>query len=172
MIVSNKQLSSGPKISLTIHLSQGLIQRVTMENSLNKKGLSCSIIQDTKAPKAEELIWQWLALYSEGKPKLPSLPFSMQDLSPFTKRTLLELYKVPFGATLTYKDLATKASQPRGARAVGNACRINPFPLFIPCHRVIRSNGQIGKFAFTSFIKKHLLEFEASISLYPALLGD
>ena len=56
-----------------------------------------------------------------------------------------EIKKIPKGEVRTYKELAILISRPRSARAVANACGKNPLPLKIPCHRVIGSNGYIGK---------------------------
>ncbi|UJR22615.1 hypothetical protein I4U23_025656 [Adineta vaga] len=60
-------------------------------------------------------------------------------------RTLLN--RVPFGQTITYGHLAELAGNKRAARAVGTAMRRNPFQLIVPCHRVIRSSGQVGNYA-------------------------
>jgi O-6-methylguanine DNA methyltransferase len=83
-------------------------------------------------------------------------------ITPFRQKVLQELQKVPFGKTLTYGQLASKSGHPNAARAVGSACHINPFPLFIPCHRVIASGGHIGGFAYDIELKKLLLDFERS----------
>jgi methylated-DNA-[protein]-cysteine S-methyltransferase len=74
-----------------------------------------------------------------------------------------ELLKIPLGATLTYSALAKKIGS--AARAVGNACRTNPYPLLIPCHRVVAVNGMGGYSGHTHgeymFIKEKLLAYEA-----------
>ena len=62
----------------------------------------------------------------------------------FQKKDWNEIKKIPRGSTLTYKDLAKKIDKPRAYRAVANACGKNPYPIRIPCHRVIGSNGKIG----------------------------
>ena len=75
-----------------------------------------------------------------------------------------ELKKIPKGKTKTYKEIAIKIGFPKAARAVGNACRKNPYPIKIPCHRVIKSNGTLGGYLGSSdFIrKKKLLDRERS----------
>ena len=55
-----------------------------------------------------------------------------------------EISKIPFGKTKTYKEIAVSIGKPNSARAVANACGKNPYPIDIPCHRVIRSDGNIG----------------------------
>lgn len=87
-----------------------------------------------------------------------SIPLSSG--TPFQHKVMKALSEIPFGHTVSYQELATLCGSPRGARAVGNACGRNPFPLFIPCHRVIQHNGKLGGFALDLEIKKRLLEFE------------
>jgi len=55
-----------------------------------------------------------------------------------------EIKKIPKGSVRTYKEIAIAINHPKSYRAVANACKKNPHPIIIPCHRVIRSNGRIG----------------------------
>ncbi len=67
------------------------------------------------------------------------------SITPFQKRVYLELLNVPRGHTITYKELALRIGC-RSAQAVGQALRRNPFAPYVPCHRVISSNGSLGGF--------------------------
>ena len=58
-----------------------------------------------------------------------------------------EISKIPFGKTKTYKQIAISIGKPNSARAVANACGKNPYPIDIPCHRVVRSDGNIGGYS-------------------------
>ncbi|MBI88206.1 MAG: hypothetical protein CMB67_04170 [Euryarchaeota archaeon] len=58
-----------------------------------------------------------------------------------------ELKKIPPGKTRSYKDIAIAIRNPNSARAVANACSKNPYPILIPCHRAIRSDGTIGGYS-------------------------
>ena len=58
-----------------------------------------------------------------------------------------EIIKIPFGKTTTYKDIAIKIGHPNSSRPVANACGKNPYPIIIPCHRVICSNGKLGGYS-------------------------
>lgn len=78
----------------------------------------------------------------------------------FTHRVLRKCGKIPRGRVMTYGGLAASLGVPGGARAVGNAMAGNPFPLVIPCHRVIRSNGDLGGFGGGLPMKRALLEME------------
>ena len=73
-----------------------------------------------------------------------------------------EISKIPFGMTKTYKELAVSIGKPNSARAVANACGKNPYPIDIPCHRVVRSDGSIGGFSAPggTKAKKKLLKKE------------
>ncbi|MDO8845557.1 MAG: MGMT family protein [Methylicorpusculum sp.] len=74
-----------------------------------------------------------------------------------------ELIKIPFGQTMTYKALAMQIGS--GARAIGNACKKNPYPFIIPCHRVVAAHGLGGYSGETHgdlvAIKRELLEAES-----------
>ena len=65
----------------------------------------------------------------------------------FQKRVWKEIDKIPYGKTVTYKEIAEKIDKPNASRAVANACGRNPSPLIRPCHRVIRSDGSIGGYS-------------------------
>ena len=80
----------------------------------------------------------------------------------FQRRVWKEISKIPFGETRTYKDLAIAIGKPNSSRAVANACRKNPYPVIIPCHRVIRSDGKLGGYSGVGGVKKkkELLKLE------------
>ena len=67
-----------------------------------------------------------------------------------------EISKIPFGKTKTYKEIAVSIGKPNSARAVANACGKNPYPIDIPCHRVIRSDGNIGGYSGDGGVKKKM----------------
>lgn len=78
----------------------------------------------------------------------------------FSGRVLRQTFKIPRGKVYTYAGLAAKAGSPGAARAAGSVMAKNPFPLVIPCHRVIRSDGFLGRFGGGTDMKKQLLEKE------------
>ncbi|MDR3128782.1 MAG: methylated-DNA--[protein]-cysteine S-methyltransferase [Tannerellaceae bacterium] len=89
---------------------------------------------------------------------LPLLP----EGTPFQQRVWKALCNVPYGTTLSYTTLAELAGNPRAQRATGSANGRNPLPIFIPCHRIIRSDGSLGGYAYGLPIKRFLLNLEAS----------
>ena len=76
------------------------------------------------------------------------------------KKVLLAEYDIPRGWVSTYKRIANKIGMPKGARVVGNALARNPFPIMIPCHRAIKSNGELGGFQGSIEMKRALLKME------------
>lgn len=106
-----------------------------------------------------KLIEDELNQYFSGQRK--SFAFSLKfNGTPFQEKVWQELLKIPYGQTRTYKDIACKINNPKAVRAVGTAIGRNPINILIPCHRVIKSNGQIGEFQAGANIKKALLEIE------------
>lgn len=82
--------------------------------------------------------------------------------SPFQQQVLRANHAIPRGKVSTYKLIATHLENPRAARAVGTALATNPFPIVIPCHRVIRSDGTLGGYGGGLEMKRKLLEMEGS----------
>tara|TARA_B110000196_G_scaffold7992_1_gene6962 strand:+ start:495 stop:779 length:285 start_codon:yes stop_codon:yes gene_type:complete len=78
-----------------------------------------------------------------------------------------EIKKIPHGNTITYKELAIAIGKPKAIRAVANACGKNPYPIKIPCHRVVRSDGGLGGYSGIGGIqkKKELLR-EEGVALF------
>ncbi|NYT04083.1 MAG: methylated-DNA--[protein]-cysteine S-methyltransferase [Candidatus Methanofastidiosa archaeon] len=81
----------------------------------------------------------------------------------FEKKVLISDFNIPRGYVSTYSRIANSIGVPKGARAVGNALANNPFPIVIPCHRVIRVDGSLGGFGGGFEMKKRLLENEGII---------
>ena len=84
------------------------------------------------------------------------------SVTDFARSVLWEVSQIPRGSTLCYGEVAARAGYPGAARAVGNVMRSNSFPIIIPCHRVIRSDGSLGGYGGQEHIKAWLLGFEGS----------
>lgn len=78
----------------------------------------------------------------------------------FARLVLEKVAQIPRGQVMTYQEVAESIGVSGGARAVGNALAANPFPLFFPCHRVIRSDMTLGGFGGGLEMKRALLQFE------------
>ncbi len=79
---------------------------------------------------------------------------------PFALRVYTELMAVGFGQLVTYGDLAARAGRPRAARAVGQVLKRNPWPIFVPCHRVVAAGRRLGGFGAGRQWKARLLAHE------------
>jgi methylated-DNA-[protein]-cysteine S-methyltransferase len=85
----------------------------------------------------------------------------------FARAVYETLLTVPPGQTVSYGGLAEMAGFPRAARAVGTAMATNPVPIVIPCHRVVRSDGNLGNYGDDPAWKAHLLAHERDHSSEP-----
>ena len=100
-----------------------------------------------------------LECYLAGELKEFSLPLAPEGTD-FMKKTWSCLCEIPYGKTATYKEIAAKVGNPFAARAVGLANNRNPIPIFIPCHRVIGSDGSLTGYRGGLELKKLLLDLE------------
>lgn len=113
-----------------------------------------------RAGKRDEICMQ-IRDFLSGK----AVDFALEDLDfgivkGFARRVLLADGEIPRGRVMTYGGLAASLGVPGGARAVGNVMAGNPFPLVIPCHRVVRSDGSLGGFGGGLSMKRALLAME------------
>lgn len=100
--------------------------------------------------------------YFSGKRKTFDLPLKKAP-SAFAQRVYDEAMKIPFGETASYGELARAAGSPGAARAVGTAMSKNPHIIVVPCHRVIRQNGEPGRYTGGDEKKIALLAFEGAV---------
>jgi methylated-DNA-[protein]-cysteine S-methyltransferase len=87
------------------------------------------------------------------------LPLDIKG-TPFREKVWKELLKIPYGETISYKELALRIDNPKAIRAVGGANNKNPISIIIPCHRVIGSDNSLVGYGGGIENKKWLLEFE------------
>ncbi len=88
------------------------------------------------------------------------LSYDLQALTEFQRAVLLKALEIPRGEVRSYSWIAREIDRPAAVRAVGSALANNPIPLLIPCHRVVRTDGRIGDYAFGSDAKRAMLRFE------------
>jgi methylated-DNA-[protein]-cysteine S-methyltransferase len=103
---------------------------------------------------------QQLQAYFAGERKTFDLALILEGTD-FQKRVWTELRKIPYGETISYKELAEMIGSPKAVRAVGAANGANPIPIIIPCHRVIGNDGSLIGFGGGLPLKKQLLELES-----------
>lgn len=121
----------------------------------NAQGTAIAILNETQ---------KQIEQYLKGQRKAFDLPVDVTGTD-FQKRVWLELSKIPYGKTFSYRDIARKIKNDRAVRAVGTANGRNPLSLIVPCHRVIAADGTLGGYAGGLEIKEKLLRLEQNGSL-------
>jgi AraC family transcriptional regulator, regulatory protein of adaptative response / methylated-DNA-[protein]-cysteine methyltransferase len=97
--------------------------------------------------------------YLDGREPDLELPLDIRATA-FQRKVWQELQKIPFGQTRTYAEVARRVGKPTATRAVAQACATNPVALAIPCHRVVRQDGDLGGYRWGLDRKRSLLEME------------
>jgi methylated-DNA-[protein]-cysteine S-methyltransferase len=105
-------------------------------------------------------VMRQLNAYFAGELREFEIPLLMRGTE-FQKRVWKALLAIPYGATMSYGELAKKIGEPKAVRAVGAANGQNPIPIIVPCHRVIGSDGSLTGFGGGLENKKKLLELES-----------
>lgn len=107
-----------------------------------------------------------LTEYFLGERRIFTMQLGNDSLSAFACKVQQALLKVPYGSLVTYGELAAMAGSPGAARAVGRVMSSNPYPLIVPCHRVVNADGSIGQYsaAHGSRTKAWLIDFERGIA--------
>lgn len=130
------------------------------ETSLNRMKNKYPMISFLASPPIRE-IGRLITAFLEGVPvSLEKVPIDFSLCPPFQAAVLKAERLVPSGHVITYSCLASAAGKKSAARATGHALATNPFPLLIPCHRAIRSDGALGGYQGGLAMKRKLLERE------------
>ncbi|HSV96028.1 MAG TPA: MGMT family protein [Spirochaetota bacterium] len=151
------ELPSGP---FFIFADDVALRLAAFEGGIDEKALIRGIPCRRNAPLRTAL--KFLDAYVHGM-KAPIPPLDLSAYTEGERAIYRALLRVPFGRTIGYGDLACRAGFEGGARFAGNCMAKNDFPVFIPCHRVIKSDGCIGRFSGGTGIKELLLGHEGSL---------
>ncbi len=116
------------------------------------------IFNDKKSDKIETVVNSYL----KGRTRNMSFKYMFLAGTEFERKVWNKLASIPYGKTISYKKLAELIGHSGACRAVGSALRKNPLMLAIPCHRVVRSDGSVGKFTGGEKVKRFLLNLENS----------
>jgi AraC family transcriptional regulator, regulatory protein of adaptative response / methylated-DNA-[protein]-cysteine methyltransferase len=138
---------------------------VTVRFGDTETELSADLLREY--PKAtlewdEEALQPWVTLlmnYLQGQPTKFEVPLDVHA-SAFQWKVWEALRAIPAGQTRSYREIAQAIGQPTAARAVARACATNDVAVFIPCHRVVRENGQLGGYRWGLERKRRLLALE------------
>lgn len=142
---------------------------------LNSENTSSSVLASAAFPRIssgmsrhiKSLADEIKVMLAGGIPGFDIRIIDLGECSDFQRKVLQEERKIPRGEVRSYGWIARRIGKPGAARAVGNALSANPFPLVIPCHRAVRSDGSIGGFQGGPAMKIDLLEMEG-ISFSPS----
>ncbi|EAF2104200.1 methylated-DNA--[protein]-cysteine S-methyltransferase [Listeria monocytogenes] len=156
-----KQQKSSPVGDLFITIDEKWIRNISYDEPKNWELLEGNII--------EKELFQALTIqldgYFEGKREHFDLPVLLKGTD-FQQKVWQALSEIPYGVVVSYKDIAISAGSPKAVQAVGQANRANPIPIIIPCHRCVKSNGELGGYNGTDVDKKqYLLALEKGLSL-------
>jgi len=123
------------------------------------------LIADTSGAPEDELVLAQtitqLDEYFAGKRKTFDIPLLMEGTD-FRVKVWDALLTIPYGQSISYKELAERLGSPKAVRAVGGANHHNPIPIIVPCHRVIGANGSLTGYGGGLDRKDWLLRFEKS----------
>lgn len=113
-------------------------------------------------PGAADELAVLLDAYFEGAPIRfdAEIPLDWRLVEGFHRAALQTICEIDWGQTLSYSEVAVLAGHPGAARAVGTACRVTPFSIVVPVHRVIRSDGSVGQYGAHPERKAFLLDLE------------
>jgi methylated-DNA-[protein]-cysteine S-methyltransferase len=118
---------------------------------------------DTEAPESElNGLADRLRRYGRGESVSFADTLDFDGASPFLRAVWLATRDIPRGQTCSYGELAARVGRPGAARAVGQAMARNPWPIVVPCHRVVASDGSLGGYSGGLHMKERLLSLERS----------
>ena len=148
---------------LKIVFSVSAVHRISFcQQKVN--GIDCKCFYQSKEIRdTYNLIYDQLNEYFTGQRQTFHLPFELEG-SDFQQDVWSYLRKIPYGEVRTYSEVARGIGSKNAVRAVGNACRNNPLLIMIPCHRVIKSNGDTGSYVGKVYRKRWLLGHEQKYS--------
>ena len=132
---------------------EDLIPRLSPEDSIRE------IKPVTEIPVISELISD----YFNGDTSALNSIKVRQPGAPFYQSVWKEMRKVPVGKTWSYSDLAKRAGSASAVRAVGTACSSNLIAAIVPCHRIVKSGGSLGNYAYGIEVKEWLLKHEGAL---------
>jgi methylated-DNA-[protein]-cysteine S-methyltransferase len=148
-------------LRLTLHWRDGKLVRVGLEGGAPQAPQT----PDNELSALGRAVGEALARYVAGEPTVwPELPLAKEEVTPFAWLALMELAKTSPGQILTYGQLAARCGRPKAARAIGRVMASNPWPLLVPCHRVLGAGGRLTGYSASGGLglKAYLLDIEGA----------
>lgn len=141
---------------LRLHFSARGLQRL----ELGRLAAPLPGARSQPLPRHAATVVRQLQCYAAGTAVAWRVRLDLAGGTLFQQRVWRVLRRIPFGTTRSYGWVARQLGQPGAARAVGAACRANPIPIIIPCHRVVAADGALGGFSAGRRWKRRLLQLE------------
>jgi methylated-DNA-[protein]-cysteine S-methyltransferase len=155
------ELNGTPVGDLRLTVSdRGLIAVEWADTQLDFDSYLLPFEPDLLSPYADQL-----REYFEGQRREFTFPIHWEIFRPFQREALQAVFKIPYGETRTYSDIAIEINHPRASRAVGRANATNPMPIVIPCHRLIGRDGKLHGYGGGEGLKtkEWLLKMEKAV---------
>ena len=150
--------------------SRGIAQVVLPQRSPHQTRKQLGNQENSASPLAEEAARQ-IQEYLYGRRQHFTVGVDWELMSGFACQILEACVQIAYGQTVSYSELARRASREGAARAAGQALAANPVPILVPCHRVLCADGSLGGFSGGVEIKRRLLELEGGWPLHLAESG-
>jgi len=144
--------------SIVLEVSPQGIQRLVLQDAARADGALPSA--RTRSADLLDQARAQLDEYFRGERAIFQLPVDLHDCTPFERDVLAATATIPYGEVRSYKWLAERVGRPGASRAIGNVLHKNPVPVIIPCHRIVKSDGSLGGYAFGTAWKTRLLAIE------------
>ncbi|WP_426564142.1 methylated-DNA--[protein]-cysteine S-methyltransferase [Angustibacter sp. McL0619] len=163
--VAYRTLDSPVGLLLLAATERGLVkvsfEREGHEQVLDKLATSVSP-RILLAPRRLDAVAHELDDYFAGRRHDFDVPLDLRLAHGFRLSVIEHLRDIGYGRTESYSDVAQAVGSPRAVRAVGTACATNPLPLVLPCHRVVRSDGTLGRYGGGDEAKRWLIDLETT----------
>ncbi len=151
-------LFQGPPFKIYCNFENGYLMRLYL------KGQGLSDENKLKyLPRADHPFFKELENYFNGRLQKFTQKFIIENGTEFQMQVWQALSKIKYGKVISYKELSFKIDRPGAQRSLGAALSKNPLPLIVPCHRVVRTNGNAGNFTGGDDIKMMLLKLEGAL---------
>ena len=142
--------------TLGIRTNSKGVYRLHLANDVDSKETETPY--NNQSPILKNALKQLREYFNENR-TIFSVPLDLK-MPPFYKKVLLEVAKIPYGKTVSYQEIARRAGNAKASRAAGSANAKNPIAIFIPCHRILASDGTLGGYGGGLDKKMILLEHE------------
>lgn len=140
----------------------GIIEiKVTQKELISLQFTDCKQVVD-KQNEITKICEKQLKEYFEGKRRKFDIPLKLEGTE-FQKKVWREVCEIPYGKTVSYKEIAQNIGNEKAVRAVGTAIGKNPIAIIVPCHRIIGSDGSMVGYAYGIEKKEALLKLEKGV---------